>query len=218
MPTLPATAPVAQAEVRRCQMSTGQTVYTDRSCASIGAVERRAGTSLPQVRRYRASCARNVRDLYFEVSAALESRDVNRLAGVYHWTGMTTRQGYDVMRRLQAVVDRTLVDLQPLYPGGDADWYSPRNRPPYAFRAVQVSAKGSTPMSATLGIRRHLDCWWVTLGVPRPATPAPPSMPLVDIVRAPQAASPIAPRAAPVPAAGTESAAPAATQAPTPPR
>lgn len=170
----------AQATIRRCELPTGQTVYTDRRCDAIGAVERRASTPQAQLRRYRATCARSVRDLYFEVSAALESRDANRLAGVYHWPGMSTRQGYDVMQRLQAIVDRGLVDLQPVYPGGD-DVYAPTTRAPVAFRIEQVAANGSTPVRASLGIRRHLDCWWVTLGgggtARRPQAATPPVVP-----------------------------------------
>lgn len=197
----PAAVPVAGAQVRRCELPTGQTVYTDRTCDSLGAVERRASAGAPQFRRHRMACARTVRDLYFEVSAALESRDVNRLAGVYHWSGMSTRQGYDVMQRLQSVVDRTLVDLRPLYPGEDALPYSARTRPPYAFRAEQVSSNGSTPMAATLGIRRHLDCWWVTLGAPRPAAPpAAPDVPVSASTTPDPADGPASPRALPAPA------------------
>lgn len=169
-------APVeAQAAVRRCELPDGQTVYTDRRCDAIGAVERRASAPQAQFRRYRATCARSVRDLYFEVSAALESRDANRLAGVYHWPGMSTRQGYDVMQRLQRIVDRGLVDLQPVYPGG-GDAYAPPTRPPVAFRIEQVAANGSTPVRASLGIRRHLDCWWVTLGGAGPARAPKPTV------------------------------------------
>lgn len=192
----PAVPVEAQAAVRRCDLPDGQTVYTDRRCDAIGAVERRVGTPQAQFRRYRPTCARSVRDLYFEVSAALESRDANRLAGVYHWPGMSTRQGYDVMQRLQRIVDRGLVDLQPVYPGGE-DAYTPATRPPVAFRIEQVAANGSTPVRAALGIRRHLDCWWVTLGGGGPAR-APRQADTPD----PADAAPLAaPNAAPTPRA-----------------
>lgn len=166
---------VAEAQIRRCQLPTGQTVYTDRRCDTIGAVERAAPSAQPRLRTHRASCARTVRDLYFEVSAALESRDVNRLAGIYHWPGMSTRQGYDVMKRLQTLVDRSLVDLQPVYPGAPDEGYASPTRPPVAFRIEQVAANGSTPVRASLAVRRHLDCWWVSLGGgAAPRRPRPP--------------------------------------------
>jgi hypothetical protein len=173
-----------RAEVRRCVLPGGQTVYTDRRCDAVGGIERRAGPAAQsQSRLYRSTCARTVRDLYYEVSAALEARDVNRLAGVYHWPGMSTREGYDVMRRLQAIVDRGFVDLQPVYPGGDS--YASTTRPPYAFRIEQVAANGRTPLRASLSVRRHLECWWVSLGgdaarpaaVPAPGPRLEPSMP-----------------------------------------
>jgi hypothetical protein len=171
-------APTA-AQVRRCALPDGGTVYTDRRCVDIGAVERRMPVASPQVRGYRASCPRVLRDLAFEVGAAIESRDVNRLASLYHWTGMSTQQGYAVMRRLQAIVDRPLVDLQPIYPGstGEDDLYSPEvlTRPPTGFRIEQVSKNGSTPVRAVFALRKHLGCWWISDGgAPRlrPARPA----------------------------------------------
>jgi hypothetical protein len=96
---------------------------------------------------------------------------------------MSTRQGYDVMRRLQAIVDRPLVDLQPIFPGGDDGAYVP-GRAPTGFRVEQTSANGTTPVRAVFGVRKHLDCWWVTLGgVARP--PAPRPQPPVEFVDAP---------------------------------
>jgi hypothetical protein len=173
----------AGAQVRRCEFPDGQTVYTDRRCETLGARERAAPPpGQVQLRSHRMACPRTLRDLYFEVGAALESRDVNRLASVYHWSGMSTRQGYDVMRRLQAIVDRPLVDLQPIWPAGDDEIY-PRRRAPVGFRVEQTSQNGSTPIRAVFGLRRHLDCWWVTLGgAQRPA--ARPPDPPVDVVDA----------------------------------
>lgn len=196
---LPPAVREARAQVRRCELPDGQTVYTDKRCDAIGAAERRIPPpGQAQFRNYRAACARTMRDLYFEVSAALESRDVNRLAAVYHWPGMSTRQGYDVMRRLQVIVDRPLVDLQPVWPGGDDGAYVP-GRLPTAFRIEQTAANGSTPMRATLGVRRHLDCWWVTLdGAARPAPPRP-GIPLE------MAPAPVLAEETPDPDAGTPS-------------
>jgi hypothetical protein len=199
--------PVVAAQVRRCQLPTGQTVYTDRRCDSIGGVERAAAAGQPRLRIHRTACARTVRDLYFEVSAALESRDANRLAGVYHWPGMSTRQGYDVMKRLQTLVDRSLVDLQPVYPGADEDSYASPARPPVAFRIEQVAANGSTPVRASLGIRRHLGCWWVSLGGHATARPRVHASAVGADAPSPPAAAD-APRTAPSDAQATPDEAP----------
>lgn len=167
----------AHAAVRRCVLPDGTTVFTDRRCDTLGAAERKAPprTGGVQLRTHRASCARSLRDLYFEVSSALESRDANRLAAVYHWPGHSTRDGYGVMQRLQAIVARPLVGLEPVYPGGDTDAYA-TGRTPIAFRIEQTLANGSTPSRTLLGLRKHLQCWWVTLGAtPRAAPPRTPS-------------------------------------------
>lgn len=187
--TLPAHAPPAQAQVRRCELPTGQTVYTDRRCDAIGAVERRAAPPQARLRSHRPGCARSLRDLHFEVAASIEAGDVNRLAGLYHWTGMGTRQAYDVMQRLQAIVDRPFVDLQPVYAGDDP---YPVGRAPIGFRIDQVSARGSTPVRVGLGLRKHLDCWWITLGGARARPPATASEAASSIAPALPAGEPAA--------------------------
>lgn len=163
---------VAAAQVNRCELPNGDTVYTDRRCDSIGARPHVAAAATPGVRSHRAACARTLRDLAYEVTASIEAHDVNRLAGVYLWSGLGTREGYALMDRLQAVVDRPLVDLQPVYAGGEDEALAP-TRPPVALRLEQTSARGSTPVRAVFGLRRHLDCWWIVEGGARRA-PAPP--------------------------------------------
>ena len=58
------------------------------------------------------TCARNQDDLLGGVRAALESHDANRLADYYHWTGMDTVAGYQLMARLEAFSARPVVDVQ----------------------------------------------------------------------------------------------------------
>ncbi|TZF90109.1 hypothetical protein [Cognatilysobacter lacus] len=177
---------LAPAQVRRCAMADGSTVFTDQRCDVIGAVERaapaNAAAAAPQLRSYRPGCPRTLRDLAYEVSSSVEAHDVNRLASVYLWNGMGTREGYKLMDRLQAVVDRPLVDIQAVWPGASDDPYpaaAPAG-PPVALRLEQTSSHGSTPMHAVFGLRKHLDCWWIVEGgaprAPRPA-PAAPAIP-----------------------------------------
>ena len=107
----------ADAQVRRCTGADGNPVYTDRPCEYIGAVERvphaLAGLAM-SARRY-GGCARNVRDLVYEMTAAFDARDANRLAGVVHWAGMSTRTAYGLMGRLDALAKRPLMDIVPVY-------------------------------------------------------------------------------------------------------
>jgi len=171
----------AQAQVRRCAAADGTLVFTDRRCEDVGATERVPhDAALSGARHgYRGGCSRNLQDLIFEMTAAIDSRDVNRLASLYHWVGMSSRSSVGVMGRLDTIAQRPLVDiiaLQPVrrvvvgeedsaQPDIDPDDY-PRaaaNRTPVALRVEQTLANGSTPARTVFGLRRHLDCWWITL-------------------------------------------------------
>ena len=161
----------AQAEVRRCTATDGTTVFTDRRCEDVGAIARVpsgiAGSGIP-ARMYRSACSRNLQDLVYEVTTAIDSRDVNRFAGVYYWSGMSTGAGYALMSRLQAIVQRPLVDVTPIISGSagtDGDYYPQTTVPhvPVGLRLEQTLANGSTPSRTVLGLRKYLGCWWVQL-------------------------------------------------------
>lgn len=158
----------AHAQVRRCTAIDGTSVYTDRRCVDIGAVERlpREATRAGAARLYRNACSHNLQDLIYELTTSIDSQDVNRLAGIYHWAGMSSRSGYAVMSRLDAIVRRPLVDIVPVTPGTPEDDYYPQTtvrRRPVALRIEQTLANGSTPSRTVLGLRQHFGCWWVTL-------------------------------------------------------
>ncbi len=160
----------AAGQVRRCTGPDGTTIFTDRQCQDLGAVERvphaaaSAGTHL-----YRNVCSRNLQDLVYAVTAAVDSRDVNQFAGVYDWAGMSTRTGYAIMDRLQAIVQRPLVDIAPIYRASDlppdGDYYPQTTvrRVPVGLRLEQTLANGSTPSQTVFGLRTYLGCWWVNL-------------------------------------------------------
>lgn len=109
-------APVA-AEVRRCETPSGAVIFTDRKCTDVNATERvpHAGAAAA-ARMYRGGCARNLQDLVFEITTAIDAQDANRLAGVYHWPGMSGTAGYQVWSRLDAIARRPLVDIVPVMP------------------------------------------------------------------------------------------------------
>jgi hypothetical protein len=49
---------------------------------------------------------------------------------------------------------------------GHAGDYYPQTTvrtPPVALRVEQTLANGSTPSHTVFGLRRHFDCWWVSL-------------------------------------------------------
>jgi hypothetical protein len=157
----------AAAVVRRCVAPDGTLVFTDRRCADVGAVERAREDTTPATTRlqgYRNACPRTLRDLVDELHMAIDTRDVNRLAAIYQWAGLSNASAYRVMDRLDAIAARPLADIGPVY-GGDAQSATetaPR-RPPVALRLEQTLANGSTPSHTVLGLRRALGCWWITL-------------------------------------------------------
>jgi hypothetical protein len=166
----PAFAPAVRAEVHRCNAPDGTTVFTDRRCSDIGAVSRAPDRASPAARLYRPACSRTLQDLVLELSTAIDTRDVNRAAGVYHWVGLSGSTASAAMDRLQVIVDRPLVDITPVYPSGgddaaDANYYpqATSHRAPTGLRLEQTLANGSTPSHTVLGLRRYLGCWWITL-------------------------------------------------------
>jgi len=159
--------PDALAQVRRCETPDGAVVFTDRRCTDLGAVERAAPTRPAMVARYRGGCARSFDDLVFELESAINARDANRLASVYHWAGMGTRHAYATLGRLDAVVQRPLVDIVPVMPAGpggvDGNLYPQTTvrRAPVALRIEQTLQNGTTPSRTVFGLQRHLGCWWI---------------------------------------------------------
>lgn len=165
------------AQVRHCVTPEGQHIFTDRDCASVGGVEQaQAKPVASAIPVRRGGCARNVDDLVFEMTGAFHARDANRLAGVYHWAGMAGSAAYDVMARLDDLVQKPLVDIVPVLPdepepvtGADPSIAAfeapaepaPRARAPVGLRVEQTQANGITPARTVFGLQRHFGCWWI---------------------------------------------------------
>jgi hypothetical protein len=189
----------AQQALNRCNGPGGNLIYTDRPCDTIGATERLPRSAIAGAYGLRrGGCARKLQDLLYEITAAIDNRDVNRLGAVYHWVGQSAESGDRILDRLQAIVDRPLVDIVPLRgvvteapavapeaaavmpplaaptttelptdidaaAGEAAPQRRVIRRPPVGLRLEQTLGKGSTPSRTVFGLRRYLDCWWVTL-------------------------------------------------------
>jgi hypothetical protein len=175
----------ADAQIRRCTAPDGQVIFTDRACTDVGAAERPAPAAQSPTyggKPWARGCSRSLRDLLWEVTAAIDSRDTNRLAGVYDWAGMSNGSGYAVLGRLDAIANRPLLGISPVMPDPqlrvDADgdltvsgavdaraWGDATvvRRTPVALRLEQTLANGSTPSRTTFGLRRRMGCWWIAL-------------------------------------------------------
>lgn len=160
----------ASAQVRHCVTADGTRLYTDRRCADMGAVEELRVPTLgaPAASYRRPVCARDVQDLAYALEEAVRSGDANRIAGLYDWAGMGTANAYRVMKRLQAIARRDVVEVQTVHAGDrweSADpWLAPPPAgPPIGLRVEQVQADGYTPARASFGLRQRMGCWWVRM-------------------------------------------------------
>lgn len=146
-----ASALPAGAQVNRCTAPDGTSVYTDRDCRALGAIERvpRGRYGDADFDSYHGGvvaagpvprdCARSIRLLVQEMAAAIDTGNVNRLAALYHWTGISTRAGQGLMDRLEDVTRYPLVDIVPLRAGGSC------GPPPPAAVATLTAASHQPP-------------------------------------------------------------------------
>ena len=57
-----------------------------------------------------SGCARTPTQLAMDLRGALALGDINRVAESYHWVGLSNKQGYRVLERLQRLIGKTVVD------------------------------------------------------------------------------------------------------------
>jgi hypothetical protein len=139
---LPA-VPLYGQQINRCTDAQGRTVYGDRRCEDMGASTRLpAHRSSGQSGLYRDSCARRLSDLVGQIQSASDARDVNRLAGVYWWSGLSSAAAGKVIERLDAILQRPLVDIAPVFPEPAA--YVPPEPAPFTY-ADGTLVDGSRP-------------------------------------------------------------------------
>lgn len=176
-------SPARAQEVQRCTTLSGDTVYTDKRCEDIGAVDRlpdaAAGGVATAGPLYRGGCSRTLSDLVHQISAAIDAKDVNRLAGIYQWAGVSDASAHRILNQLEAIVQRPLVDIVPIRPepapildeagnvvDQNTDGYYPQTtqrQRPVGLRIVQTLKNSATPSNTTLGLRRAYNCFWITL-------------------------------------------------------
>lgn len=176
-------SPLAHAQkVQRCTNMSGETIYTDKRCEDIGAMDRlprtaaagNSGSSL-----YRSGCSRTLSDLVHQITAAIDNKDVNRLASIYQWTGISNASANRILDRLEAIAQRPLVDIVPIRPrpppivdengvviDENSDGYYPQTtirQRPVGLRLEQTLANGSTPSQTVFGLHRSYNCFWISL-------------------------------------------------------
>lgn len=175
----------AQRGVHRCEGMDGKPVFTDKRCEDVGAMDALPRAVAPPVGNVggasalRGGCSRTLSDLVHQITSAIDNRDVNRLAGVYQWAGASDEAANRILDRLQVIVDRPLLDIQPIRPApppitddagnvvdGNEDGYYPQTAAlprPTGLRVMQSLKNGSATASTTLGLRRSYGCFWISL-------------------------------------------------------
>jgi hypothetical protein len=161
--------------IRRCVARDGGSIYTDRPCETFDAVDRKPDapattTAAPEARlSIRSDCVRRTDTLLFELRRGIESENINQLAGLYHWPGISGRGARGIMDRLQRVASRPLSSVQLVFPPvtpvrDDPDAF-PQGTPPedpVGVRIEQSMPGEITPsFSEDLRLVRHAGCWWV---------------------------------------------------------
>lgn len=118
-------------------------------------------------------CARTPESLLFNLRRALENRDVNALAALYHWRGMGDRSANAVMVALERLIARADGSADLVYPETGPDdffsyaGYSSESSPdtPSGVRISTFQRGGAWGNAVTeaeqLSIVRNAGCWWV---------------------------------------------------------
>ncbi|MBN6149986.1 DUF4124 domain-containing protein [Xanthomonas sp. AmX2] len=115
-------APAAAQTVNRCTGADGATVYSDRRCEDLGAIDRLPPRAAPSASRegagglYRPMCVRRLSELAQQIRTAVDARDVNRLSTLYWWNGVSNAAALRILDRLDAITRRPLVAIVPVLP------------------------------------------------------------------------------------------------------
>ena len=171
-------------KVHRCEGMDGKPVYTDKRCEDVGAMDALPRTAVaPEGNTGGASlfstCSRTLSDLVYRISSAIDNHDVNRLASMYQWAGVSDAAANRILDRLETIVERPLLDIEPIRPAppavtddagnvidANADGYYPQTVAllrPVALKVMQTSKNGSARASTTFALRRSYGCFWISL-------------------------------------------------------
>lgn len=168
LPLLLAGTGMAQAQsIQRCSNAAGQTVFTDKACELVQA-RPRLGTptaargNRPGTERNdrpidpQRQCPQRLSQLVEHIQQAIGGKDSNRLAAVYWWAGQDNAAAARVLDRLEAMVQRPLVDIAPVYPAARPEPVAPAS----AVSALETARPGamataSTPPADTAPAQAH---------------------------------------------------------------
>lgn len=104
----------AQSDIYRCTGDDDVPTFSDRSCSSLDSRDQSSEPEKPWafIAPSGNDCSRNIRDLEAWTYIALDSDDVNQLAGLYLWLDTTIDSADKLLTGLQAVSRRHLVTIE----------------------------------------------------------------------------------------------------------
>ncbi|QDI04567.1 DUF4124 domain-containing protein [Xanthomonas cerealis] len=145
--------PAAAQKVNRCTGADGATVFSDRRCEDLGAIDRLPPRTAPSTASegasglYRPQCVRRLSELAQQIRTAVDARDVNRLSTLYWWNGVSNDAARPILDRLDAITRRPLVAIVPVLAQASA----PMDPAPVMPTTSAASAARDAPdaMSAT---------------------------------------------------------------------
>ena len=148
----------AQDDVNRCRDASGRPVFTDRRCEDVDS--REAAASAPAAAGLAGvpACVRKLSELVAAIRQAATAHDVNVLAAVYRWQGLSPAAGEADLARLESLTQRPLLDIEPIRPGDAAPAAAepaPATEAPAAASA-DGSARGTLPRPIGLRLRQTL--------------------------------------------------------------
>ena len=167
----------ASAVVRRCIGPDGGTIYTDRPCDQFNAREQAptpstlgtdATLGAENTGPVRSDCSRTPDALLFDLRRAVESSNINALAGLYHWPGTGGRAAVSIMDRLEDLTAEPGASIDLVYPEAAFVVDDPGAYPnlpvenPVGIRLWRyVDADSGQASEQSLGLQRHAGCWWI---------------------------------------------------------
>ena len=167
----------AHTAVRRCIGPDGGTIYTDRPCDQFNAREQTATPPAPgntadmsadDTGPVRSDCSRSPDALLFDLRRAIESSNVNAIAGLYHWPGTGGRAAVSIMDRLEDLTTEPGAAVDLVYPEAAFVVDNPAAYPdlpvenPVGIRITRyVDAESGSAPERSLGLRRYAGCWWI---------------------------------------------------------
>jgi len=176
--------PAFAQKVHRCEGMDGKPVFTDKRCEDVGAMDALPRPATPTIGNtgispLRGGCSRTLNDLVQRITYAIDNRDVNQLASAYQWAGTSDAQANRILDRLEDIVERPLLDVEPIRPSpppltdeagnivdANADGYYPQTATParpVGLRVMQTLRNGSATTSTVFGLRLNYGCFWISL-------------------------------------------------------